>query len=202
MQFTGDKWLDFFINILAGVTLIVAGKLCLLTYRMVQQILKAGERFSLSGIWVAPCKLPTHPETVEALEIYRLVVRGERVKLAFFHYLPEVTSITKYTGEGIYRGNVISAFYYVPRVASAESGVFVVELLGEILQGTYTPNVPKAHGKAHPAGYANFIFQRIQLPLWRQMLMLLGRPPFKTHQQLLEYCQKLGVEIPKPEAVG
>src|SRR5436190_6093039 len=114
MQSISANWVNFLISLLSGLALIPIVQFGLWISREVKQRLKRG-KYSLSGTWIGPCKLPHYPPDVVALEIYRLDVSGERVTFTFFNYLPEKVraDVHKYTGEGIYRGNLLSAFYYL-----------------------------------------------------------------------------------------
>lgn len=151
-------------------------------WRGVRTLLKMYQRFTLAGIWIGKCKLPSYPPGEEAIEIYRLKTAGDHVTFKFFNYLhtrrPE---IIRYDGEGIARSQLFSAFYYVPLRNSSESGVISVRKRGDRLKGTYAQyDLANEELKQSPD---DFLLTRIQLPLFKRLKMRLNRPPYRTYTE-------------------
>lgn len=194
MRFIHDRELDFLINILAGLAIIPIVYVARILFHAARGRLKPNGAFSLSGFWVGTCKLPRHPPGVEALEIYRMVVRGERVRLGFVHYRPDVPDVLKYAGEGIYRGKLISAFYYLPNTDRSESGVFVVRQVGEKLKGVYAQYDMQADEKLQVSS-EDFELQRIDLPRLARAKMLLGLKPYRSFEKVIESFPALRVKV-------
>jgi hypothetical protein len=154
----------------------------LMVKRFVLPFVRARSRYRITGIWIGTCKLPRYREGVEAVEIYRLVTKNEHVRFKFFNYLPNVNTVQKYKGAGIYRGMVLSAFYYIPVPQSSESGVFVLRKAGEEFKGIYAQYDLIADMKLHTSK-EDFNLMRVRISFWRQMKMMLGLPPFPCYQQ-------------------
>jgi hypothetical protein len=146
----------------------------------VQRLLRLHIRFTLSGVWIGTCTLPHYPARVEAVEIYRLAMRGDNVTLEFFNYRPDETNVLKYLGAGICRGQLLSAFYYIPVREQSDSGVIVVRKVGETLKGFYAQYdlVANEELKVSPD---DFVLRRIKIPWWRCIRMACGLAPYKTH---------------------
>jgi len=126
--------------------------------------------------------LHRHPPDVEAVEIYRLVTKKEHVRLTFFHYLPNMSDVRRYEGAGIYRGMVLSAFYYIPEPQCSESGVFVLRNVGEKFKGIYAQYDLVADMKLFTSN-EDFFLRRVHISTWAQLKMMLGKPPFPCYQQ-------------------
>lgn len=192
----GDFWSNFWTNIIAGVVLSGFAWLGFRLTRTIRYILKATSRpYRITGIWIGTCKLPRHPPDVEAIEIYSLDKNEEHVTLTFFHYLPHIKKITKYEGAGIYRGEVLSAFYYIPEPQNAESGVFVLHKVGEKFKGVYAQYDLVANMKLHRSE-ENFVLRRVQISFWDQLKMMLGFPPFRCYQRAKDLYDKALTEQP------
>jgi len=184
-----DFWSSLFTNILAGVLLTLMGWLAWRLKRIVQHLLKASSPYRINGIWIGLCKLPRHPADVEAIEIYHLNRRDENITLRFFHYRPDEPKITRYEGAGIYRGEVLSAFYYIAEAEISESGVFVCHKVGEIFKGVYAQYDLSLGMKLYQSP-ENFILRRIQISLWPQVRMILGRAPFPRYDNVKRLYDK------------
>jgi hypothetical protein len=148
-----------------------------------RRILRMYQRFSLAGIWMGTCELPNYPPGVVAIEIYRLVVRGDHVSFKFFNYRPDIETISKYRGAGICRAQLLSAYYYIPLPHRSESGVFAVRKIGEMLRGVYAQYDLRANEelKVSPE---NFFLMRVELPWWKRLRMIVDKPPYRKHDEV------------------
>jgi hypothetical protein len=183
-QLINDFWSNFWINVLAGIALVLLGKLTLLAYRLMRLLLKMRNQYSLTGIWIGTCKLPAYPPGVEAVEIYRLVVRNEHLSFTFFNYRPDLSTVEKYEGAGISRGSIISAFYYDPAPNSRESGVFVVKQFGQKLRGFYGQYDLQANEDLAVSPKESFELKRIPVPISALVRMILGWRPYRTYAEV------------------
>ena len=114
-------------------------------------------------------------------------MKKEHVTLTFFNYLPNVKTVQKYEGAGIYRGMVLSAFYYIPEPQSSESGVFVLRKAGEKFKGCYAQYDLIANMRLHLSKKEDLILRRVQrISLWVQLKMMWGFPPFPCYQPAKE----------------
>jgi hypothetical protein len=132
---------------------------------------------------------------VEGVEIYHLNKSKENVTFSFFHYRPDIPKITRYEGAGVYRGEMLSAFYYVAESESSESGVLVLHKVGEMFKGGYAQYLPTGGMKLYQSSEC-FILRRIQISLWAQVKMLLKRPPVPSYQQAKQLYDAARTEQP------
>lgn len=166
------------ISLLSGVIIFFFKSLL----RSIASVLGRGPRYSLAGIWIGTCVLPNYPPSVVAIEIYRLVVRGDHVSFNFFNYRPDVGTILKYLGAGISRGQLLSAYYYMPLRQRSESGVFAVRKVGETLRGVYAQYDLRANEKLKVSP-ENFSLMRAEMPLGKRLRMAVGKPPYVNYAQ-------------------
>jgi hypothetical protein len=196
----GGFWFDIFKNVLAGALWALIVWLGWGLIKVFQYLFRATRPYyRITGIWIGLCKLPRHPANVEAIEIYRLNKRKENVTLSFFHYRPDQPKITRYEGGGIYRGEVLSAFYYIAEPQRSESGVFVCHKVGEIFKGVYAQYDLSLGMKLYQSP-ENFVLRRIQISLWSQVRMLLRRPPFTRYEHVKKLYDEARAEQPDPVA--
>src|SRR5262245_11392495 len=168
-------WWGVLASILAGLAFLIMGWLV----GGARVIFKMYRRFTLAGIWIGVCKLPNYPPGVEAIEIYRLAVKGDVVRFNFFNYRPD-TKDTKYLGEGVCRVQLFSAYYYIPAPDCSESGVFVVRKTGETLKGLYAQYDLRANEVLKVSGSEDFILRRIPIPWWKRVRMFGGLRPYAS----------------------
>ena len=171
-------WLGVMTSLIATFIVIALGWLT----HALRKILKFYNRFTLAGIWIGTCKLPHYPENVDAIEIYRLAITGDQISFRFFNYRSDGI-IQKYLGGGIYRGHLLSAYYYIPDADKSESGVFVVRKCGETLKGVYAQYDLRA-GEALKISEENFVLTRIRIPWWSRVKLALGWPPYPKHDEV------------------
>lgn len=165
--------------------------------RILQRLCKARRTYySINGIWIGTCTLPRDSGEVEGIEIYHLNKSKGNITLSFFHYRPDKPKITRYEGAGVYRGAMISAFYYIADSKRAESGVIVLQRVGETFKGGYAQYIPST-GKLYQS--SSFILRRIQISLWSQVRMLWFRqPPFQSYEQAKQLYEAAREEQPDP----
>lgn len=187
-------------KILQALGIIAFGWVVKRVFGEVETLLKIRSKFSLTGIWIGICKLPSYPPDIEAIEIYRLVVKREQVTFTFFNYRKDVP-VVKYKGVGINRGNMFSAFYYIPSKLSFESGVFVVRLAGVKLRGVYAQYDPRADERLLVSPKQQFELIRIQLPLRARLRMWFGRSPFLTFSDVEKLYKEACDEYPTTRSV-
>jgi len=173
---------NFWSGVAVGLTTTLLAFLIKLLVRAVMTRLARKGRFSLAGIWIGTCELPNYPPGVVAIEIYRLVVRGDHVSFKFFNYRPDINKISEYVGAGICRGQLLSAYYYIPLPQRSESGVFAVRKVGELLKGVYAQYDLRANEelKVSPE---NFYLVRAEMPLWERLRMAVRKPPYLNFEQ-------------------
>jgi hypothetical protein len=194
-----DTWsvvVGVVISLLSGVIIFFFKSLL----RSIGSVLGRGPRYSLAGIWIGTCILPNYPPGVVAIEIYRLVVRGDHVSFKFFNYRPDIKTILKYLGAGICRAQLFSAYYYIPLPHRSESGVFALRKIGELLRGVYAQYDLHANEelKVSPE---NFSLMRVELPLWKSFRMALGKPPCGKHEEVKKlYEQAIAANALLPAA--
>jgi hypothetical protein len=175
-------WGTFLQGVLATILISFLSWLIVRVTRGARQLLRARGRYRITGIWLGKCKLPRW-EGAEAIEIYRLVTKKEHVTISFFNYL-EDKSTQKYEGAGIYRGDVMSAFYYIPDPNRSESGVFVLRKDGEKFKGYYAQYDPGADMRFHINEDEDFVLTRVpMIPIWAQIRIMWGLRPFTDYEQ-------------------
>jgi len=183
-------WKEFLLGILTAIVISFLGWLFLRIRSGIRNLLRARSRYRITGTWIGSCRLHRHPPKVEAVEIYRLVTKKEYVKFTFFHYLPNMNDVRRYEGAGIYRGMVLSAFYYIPEPQCSESGVFVLRKVGEKFKGVYA--------QYDLISNENFVLRRVHISTWSQVKMMFGRAPFHCHQQARDLYDAAVKEQPEP----
>lgn len=155
----------------------------------------SSSEYRINGVWIGPCTIPRHKGEVEGLEIYHLNRRKEKVTFSFFHYRPDIKEIIRYEGGGVYRGEVLSAFYFIADQKSSESGVFVLHKVGEMFKGIYAQYLFTLGMRPYQSS-EDFILRRIQIPLLAQVKMLLHRPPFSSYEQVKTLYDAVQTEQP------
>jgi hypothetical protein len=197
----GGFWFDVFTNVFAGAVWAVIAWLTWKTIRIIQHLFRVSRAYyRINGTWIGPCNLPRHSGDVEGIEIYHLNKRKENVTFSFFHYRPDTPKITRYEGAGVYRGEMLSGFYYVAESESSESGVLVLHKVGEMFKGGYAQYLPSGGMKLYQSSEC-FILRRIQISFWAQVKMLLHSPPFPSYAQAKKLYDAALTEQPDIEVV-
>jgi hypothetical protein len=171
---------NFWASLLAAMAIVLLGKLVLFVQRLISQTLKMRSTFSIAGVWVGQCQLPSYGED-SAVELYRLGIHGENVRLVFFNYRA-AHPVLKHEGAGVYRGKRLAAFYQ-DTDASCEVGTFVVTLIGNQLKGVYMQHDERAGEQLFISKEETFSLIRARLPTVRYLKMLIGRPPYETYEE-------------------
>lgn len=179
LTFPEGFWIGVITSLVAAALVVVLSRLSNALGRLLQR----HNRFTLSGVWIGCCELPHYPPDTEAIEIYRLVQKGDNVSFKFFNYRPDVAQVLKYLGAGICRGQLLSAFYYIPMREKSDSGVFVVRKVGETLKGVYAQYDLRA-AETLKISAEDFVLNRIEIPLWNRMRMTIGLRPYTTHDNV------------------
>jgi hypothetical protein len=138
-------------------------------------------QFDLSGYWAGVCMLPSYASP--SFELWRYSRSGDRVKLAFYSYSSEELRPEKWVGGGVFRGNKLSAYYYVNDADTPESGTITMELKGLRLKGVYAqfdPRVPDDPLFVSKKGYEQV---RVRLMRRQRARMFFGLPPVARYQQ-------------------
>ena len=192
----GSFWPGVWPSIVAGLILNALGWMLWGLWQVIKYLFKASRAYyRITGIWIAPCKLPRFPSNVEAIEIYRLNRTRENVAIRFFQYRRDTKKIVRYEGAGIYRDEVLSAFYYIADPQTCESGVFVVRKVGEKFKGVYA-QYDLVAGMEPYQSPEDFILRRIQISLWAQFKMSLRLPPFSNYDRAKGLYDKACAEQP------
>ncbi len=204
--FQSGAWSQFWAStalekVLQALGVIAFGWLVKYLLGELETLRKIRSKFSITGIWIGICKLPSYPPAIEAIEIYRFVIKREHVSLTFFNYRSDVP-VSKYKGTGIYRGNMFSAFYYLPQKTSFESGVFVVRLSGLKLRGVYAQYDPRAEEKLLVSPRQQFELMRIQISFRARLRMWFGRPPFQTYSEVEKLYKETLADYPSTKSVA
>ena len=141
--------------------------------------------FSLTGIWIGVCKMASY----EAVEVYRIVVRKERVAFSFFSFRPTSIPVRRFVGSGLLRGKFLSAFYYSPKAHSQASGVITLRVVGEgnRLRGSYTQydlnTKDETKDELLLESGETFELTRITVSWFRQLRMMFWLKPFQTYEE-------------------
>ena len=191
---------NILINVVASAIWAVLGVLGWRLTLFLQHLFRVSRPYyRINGTWIGLCKLPRHhgedqvEVEVEGIEIYQLKKRKENVIFSFFHYRPDTKQIVRYEGTGVYRGELLSAFYYIADSYKAESGVFVLRTVGELFKGFYAQY---SSGMKPYHSPEVFILRRIQISFWAQVKMLLHRPPFPGYAKAKELYDAARKEQP------
>lgn len=146
--------------------------------------------YDLKGMWIGTCKMEHYGkddsgEIIIAIEVYRIVQRGEDITFSFFNYLPDSTrqSIRRFVGSGIFRSNYLSAFYHSPEHNDATSGTFTLRVVQERLNGDYSQFDFKAKGEPLVRSSGDFSLRRLDDRWWANLRMMCKRPPFSTYHE-------------------
>jgi hypothetical protein len=164
-------------------------------WNFLRRALMTHGQFDLSGYWAGKCMLPSY--TSPTFELWRYSRSGDRVKLAFYAYnSPKPGSQEprpeKWVGGGVFRGNKLSAFYYVNDADSPESGTITMELKGLRLRGVYAqfdPNDPNDPlFVSETPSETPYEQVRVRLTRRQRARMFFGFPPVARYQQAAELC--------------
>ena len=173
------------VSVAGSLVLLIVGKVAWVIGAAIRRFGQLHHPFSLSGPWGGTCRLPHYPPDVEAVEIYRLIVRGDHVDITFFNYRPDDAPILKYKGKAVLRGRLFSGYYYIPARDSSDSGVIALRLKGTALLGMYAQYDTKADDQlkiSHPTT-EDYGLHRIRLPLLAKIRLTFGWKPFATHDE-------------------
>jgi hypothetical protein len=137
-------------------------------------------QFGLSGFWAGTCMLPHFASP--SLELWRYSLTGDRVKLVFYSYSSAELKPVKWVGGGVFRGNKLSAYYYVKDADTPESGTITMELKGLRLMGVYAQFDPKVPDD--PLFVCKDPYEQVRVRLARRQRarMFFGFPPVATFQ--------------------
>lgn len=152
--------------------------------------------FSVAGPWIGECSLP-HDKGSPNLEIWLYTQKKENVNFKFFAYAPDrLTQPTKWMGGGVYRGSKLSGYYYKFEKRTPESGVIALELKGRWLKGMYAQFDPNVIKDPFYIG-SDYVQCPIHLPLRSQLKMILGRPPFRSYEEVQKIYEgaKASIEV-------
>jgi len=177
-------WSNFWAGLVSGVAILLFGQLLLPLQRWAAERLRRTKPFSIGGIWVGLCALPSYGGE-PAIEIYRISVRGENVKLMFFNYRRKGPA-EKHYGAGVYRGKRLAAYYYTAEVVTYEVGVLLLTLEENMLAGAYMQHDERAAeilvvSKDPSSEGERFSLARARLDLAAQLRLLLGWPPYRSY---------------------
>lgn len=146
------------------------------------------QAFTIAGYWVGYCLLPSYQGKAN-LEIWRYSLKGGSIMLSFFAYEPDKDGLpikpTRWLGGGIWRGSKFSAYYYLDRATSFESGVLALEVKGPHLKGIYAqfdPNEPDEPLYVSQKDYVQFRIRELQF--CSRVKMLFGRPPVESYKEV------------------
>lgn len=201
--FQSELLFDIFKNVLAGAIWAVLAWLIWRISRVIQHVFKVSRAYyGINGAWIGPCSLPRHSGDravqVEGIEIYHLRKNKENLAFSFFHYRPDSPAIIRYEGTGVYRGERVSAFYFIDDSKVSESGVFGLRKVGDLFKGFYA-QYPRSSVKPYQSPEV-FILRRIQISFWAQMKMLLHRPPYGSYAEVERLYVAAQRDQPDPEA--
>jgi hypothetical protein len=143
-------------------------------------------QFDLSGYWAGTCMLPSY--TTPTLELWRYSRSGDRVKLAFYAYSSAELGPEKWIGGGVFRGNKLSAYYYLNDADTPESGTITMELKGLRLKGVYAQFDPKVPDDPLIVSENPYEQVRVRLTRRQRARMFFGFPPVAKYQQAAELC--------------
>jgi hypothetical protein len=147
-------------------------------------------QFDLSGYWAGTCTLPSY--TSPSLELWRYSRSGDRVKLAFYSYSSAQPSPEKWIGGGVFRGNKLSAYYYLNHADSPESGTVTLEMKGLRLKGVYAqfdPQMP--NDPLYVSKKGTYEQKRVTLTRRQRARIFFGFPPVAKYQQAAElWCSE------------
>jgi hypothetical protein len=155
-------------------------------------------KFDLSGYWAGECELPT----VSSHELWRYSLTRHSVKLVLYSY----TSVAgekpkKWIGGGVFRGNRLSAYYYLEDPNAPESGTITMELRGRSLIGVYAQFDPKLIVSKRD-------YEQVRVNLTRRerikmrVKMLFGVPPVGTREDVVTLIKKAKRQREVPGAPG
>jgi hypothetical protein len=156
----------------------------------------ARNTFNLSGIWIGACSMPSYGNT-ESLEIWRYSRSRGRIKLTFYAYTSDTSEIHTWSGAGVFRGTKFSAYYYENNRNTYESGVLALEARNLALRGIYAQFDPKAQKESLYVSKRDYIQNRISLPFWRRLRMIVGLPPFATFGEVKRLYQAAQAAAPR-----
>ena len=191
-------WFNVFTNVFSGALWALFAWLSWRLIRVLQKLFKVSRSYyRINGTWIGPCNLPRHTGEVEGIEIYHLNKSKENITFSFFHYRPDVPRITRYEGGGVYRGEMLSAFYYIADSNSSESGVFVLHKVGEMFKGVYAQYLLSSGMRLYQSP-EHFILRRIQISLLAQLKMLMHRPPLPSYAAAKRLYDAARIDQPDP----
>jgi hypothetical protein len=153
-------------------------------WSLFRRVWMARGKFDLSGYWIGKCNLPSYP--CPTLELWRYSRSGDHVKLAFYSYGSPELRPQKWLGGGVFRGDKLSAFYYVNDPDSPESGTIVMELKGIRLKGMYAQFDPKV--SHDPLFFSKDPYEQVRVRLTgrQRARMFFGFPPVAKYEQVAE----------------
>jgi hypothetical protein len=155
-------------------------------------VLSKIESTSINGFWVARFPYAFRPGW-DAFNVFRISIKGNRVKLYIEHYNNNVSSVHKVIGIGIYDAPFLSAVYKFRPSFVNQSGTLTLRLKqkGEgttVLTGICSQIVEIEKEKTNeliPIS-EDYTLHRISIPLRMQIRMIFGKSFYRNYTEVLE----------------
>src|SRR5262249_24912940 len=187
-----EIWDSFLHGIVVAVVLLIAGKAGGWLISTVRNILNARTEFGISGFWIGECSLPSH----NSLEIWRYLMHGSHVRLTFFSYQPTGPDVDKWVGVGVFRGELLSAYYFKRHSGSYTTGVIALRLHGSgRLEGAYAQSDVEG-SKEFYVSDTNYMQMRVTPPFLSRVRMFFGISPFRAYEKAKTLYEKAGGKAP------
>jgi hypothetical protein len=157
-----------------------------MTWSLFRRAWMTRSQFDLSGCWAGICMLPSY--TSPSFELWHYSRSGDRVKLAIYSYSSAELRTEKWVGGGVFRGNKLSAYYYVNDADTPESGTITMELKGLRLKGVYAQFDPQVPDDPLFVSEKPYEQVRVRLTRSQRIRMFFGYPPVAKYQEAAELC--------------
>jgi hypothetical protein len=172
----------FWTGVAVAVVVALLTKAGQMAWRLAVDAWNTRHQFGLSGFWAGACMLPTFEKPT--LELWYYSLAGDRVNLTFYSYSSAELKPVKWVGGGVFRGDKLSAYYYVKDVNSSESGTITVELKGLRLRGVYAQFDPNDRRNQLFVSKKDYEQLRVRLTRRQRAWIFFGFPPVATHQDV------------------
>jgi hypothetical protein len=178
---------DFITSLVIAVLSFIVGKGWDIIRRFVQAFRQTLHDFTISGFWVGTCALPSSKND-RLLEVWRLSQKREQVYLSFFVYHPSGDgSIGKYSGTGVFRGEILSAVYYSLLPENCESGVLALRFRAKRLSGVYAQFDLNSPEQPVFVSDPTFALHRTRLSPYKAFRFALGKMPFASYEEAAQF---------------
>jgi hypothetical protein len=154
----------------------------------------------LNGIWLAKVRYANVPGR-RGYELLRISQQAGKFTIYKEHYNSHLRLPVRLRGEGVFRGGMGSAYFYLNQTSAHQSGTMTFQKKGTdfgppVLKGVYTQIIDR-EGELEGPLMEPYNLIRVQISLWQQFKRVIGRTYFENFGDIDTYVDRLPKEMTK-----